>query len=235
MNNLIKKTARVAGFVLCMAYSFALGKYAVFPYEYIYELKHTYFTRDQVQTERNPMYLYKRAMHRTFPGKGDVVMVGDSLTDNARWDDMFPDAKIVNRGIAGDDTTGVLARIDTLIATGAKKAFIMLGTNDIDRGMSAEGIVNNIGNIAGQLNEAGMEIIIESTLLSGKRYHQKNSMINEINRQLAILCKARNYHYIDINQALAASGLLNPEYSLDDTHINHKGYAAWRQEIAGFF
>lgn len=235
MPHIIKKAAVMAGLMLCIAYSFALGKYAIFPYTYIYELKHTYFSSAQVQTERNPMYLYKRAMYRTFPGKGDYVMVGDSLTDNARWDDMFPDAKIVNRGIAGDDTTGVLERIDTLIATGAKKAFIMLGTNDIDRGMSAEAIVNNIGNIAAQLNEAGMDIIIESTLLSGKLYHQKNSMINEINRQLVILCKARNYHYVDINQALATSGLLNPEYSLDDTHINYKGYEAWRQEIAGFF
>ncbi|WP_168195933.1 GDSL-type esterase/lipase family protein [Nissabacter sp. SGAir0207] len=231
----MKQVAIGVGLLAAMGYSFALGKYAVFPYNYIYELKHTYFTKEQVQAERNPVYLFKRAMYSAFQGKGDYVMVGDSLTENARWDDIFPDYKIVNRGIAGDDTAGVLERIEDITSTGAKKAFIMLGTNDIDRGVSAEGIANNIILIADKLKAAGMEVVVESTLLSGKTLAQKNSVINDVNRRLVALCAEKQYHYVDINPAMTIDGLLNPEYSVDDTHVNYKGYKAWRTEIANLF
>lgn len=231
----VKGAVVAAGMSLVFVYGFALGKYAVFPYNTIYELKHKYFTSEKSDTVRNATYLYKRDMYKEFRGQGDYVMVGDSITENARWDDIFPGYKIVNRGIAGDDTTGILERIDDIIATGAKKAFIMVGTNDIDRGMSADGIVNNISEIAKKLKSAGMDIVVESTLFSGETLRQKNIVINEINNKLTELCKEKNYHYVDINKSLAVNNVLNPEYSLDDTHINFKGYKAWRNEIAGFF
>ena len=230
-----KHAAAAAGLALALGYGFALGKYAVFPYNYIYEFKHRYFTSGQVDTARNQTYLFKRDMYKEFHGQGDYVMVGDSITENARWDDIFPGHKVINRGIAGDDTAGVLARINDIIATGAKKAFIMIGTNDIDRGMSADGIVNNIGEIADKLKAAGMEVVVESTLLSGKTLHQKNSVINEVNKKLSVLCDQKSYHYVDINKALTVNGLLNPDFSVDDTHINFKGYEAWRLEIADLF
>lgn len=56
----------------------------------------------------------------------DVVFIGDSITDSAEWEDLFPSLKIANRGIAGDTTKGVLNRMDTIYSTNAKKAFIMI-------------------------------------------------------------------------------------------------------------
>ncbi|PLR29301.1 hypothetical protein CYR55_22855, partial [Chimaeribacter californicus] len=106
---------------------------------------------------------------------------------------------------------------------------------DIDRGMSADGIANNIGEIAEKLKAAGMEIIVESTLLSGKTLHQKNIVINDLNKKLEVMCNQKSYHYVDINKTLAVNGLLNPDFSVDDTHINFKGYSAWRTEIANLF
>ncbi|PLR52066.1 GDSL-type esterase/lipase family protein [Chimaeribacter arupi] len=235
MNLKMKNVAIAAGVALVFGYGFALGKYAIFPYSTIYELKHKYFTSETSDTVRNATYLYKRDMYKEFHGKGDYVMVGDSITENARWDDIFPNYKIVNRGIAGDDTTGILERIDDIIATGAKKAFIMVGTNDIDRGMSADGIVENIGKIADKLKEAGMDIVVESTLFSGETLRQKNIVINQINNKLTKFCKEKSYHYVDINKSLAVDGVLNPEFSLDDTHINFKGYKAWSNEISDLF
>lgn len=231
----LKNAAIAAGVSLVFVYGFALGKYAIFPYNTIYELKHKYFTSEQSDTVRNTTYLYKRDMYKEFRGQGDYVMVGDSITENARWDDIFPNYKIVNRGIAGDDTTGILERIDDIVATGAKKAFIMVGTNDIDRGMSADGIVNNIGKIADKLKASGMDVVVESTLYSGETLRQKNIVINEVNNKLTALCKEKKYHYVDINKSLAVNGVLNPEFSLDDTHINFRGYKAWRDEISALF
>lgn len=32
----------------------------------------------------------------------DIVFVGDSITDGAEWEDLFPNYYIANRGISGD-------------------------------------------------------------------------------------------------------------------------------------
>ena len=37
---------------------------------------------------------------------GDIVFMGDSLTDGARWDEMFPGVPIKNRGINADLSPG---------------------------------------------------------------------------------------------------------------------------------
>jgi len=64
----------------------------------------------------------------------DIVFIGDSLTDSAEWEDLFPSSNIANRGIGGDRTNGVLKRMNSIYSTNASKAFIMLGINDLKFG-----------------------------------------------------------------------------------------------------
>jgi hypothetical protein len=44
-----------------------------------------------------------------FPPKGQIVMVGDSLTEFAPWNGMFPNEEIANYGISGDTVEGYRA------------------------------------------------------------------------------------------------------------------------------
>ena len=43
---------------------------------------------------------------------GDVVMLGDSITEGADWAALLPQTRVHNHGIGGDDTVGVLRRLD---------------------------------------------------------------------------------------------------------------------------
>jgi hypothetical protein len=50
-----------------------------------------------------PYYQSKLALFR-------AVMPGDSLTEGIDWRELFPDVKILNRGISGDTSAGVLTK-----------------------------------------------------------------------------------------------------------------------------
>ncbi len=55
-------------------------------------------------------------------------MLGDSITDYGSWDTLFQRDDILNHGIIGDTTQGVLNRLQYINNT-VEKAFIMIGVN----------------------------------------------------------------------------------------------------------
>lgn len=76
--------------------------------------------------------------------KEKIVFLGDSLIDKGEWNELLSNEDIANRGINGDTTEGVLNRIDSVIALVPKKAFIMIGTNDVGRGESKDIILKKL-------------------------------------------------------------------------------------------
>jgi hypothetical protein len=66
-----------------------------------------------------------------FPQKGQIAMVGDSLSELAPWNGMFPNEEIANYGISGDTVEGVLARVPCILASHASKLFVMIGINNL--------------------------------------------------------------------------------------------------------
>jgi len=49
--------------------------------------------------------------------------------------------KVLNSGIEGDITSGVLARLDEVIRHQPAKLFICIGTNDLARGIAVPSII----------------------------------------------------------------------------------------------
>ncbi len=64
-------------------------------------------------------------------GAGDIVFLGDSITEGAEWNELFPDLPVRDRGISGDTTAGVLARLDTVTASRPAAVFLLIGTNEL--------------------------------------------------------------------------------------------------------
>ena len=64
----------------------------------------------------NPLYIERTSLFQELeiPSKS-IVFLGDSLTDRAEWAEFFPDKRIINRGVGGDTTEGVLNRLDEII------------------------------------------------------------------------------------------------------------------------
>jgi len=55
----------------------------------------------------------------------DIIFIGNSITDGAKWSELFDDPHIKNRVINGDVTTGVMARIDEVISRKRAKIFLI--------------------------------------------------------------------------------------------------------------
>ena len=162
----------------------------------------------------------------------DVVFIGDSITDEAEWKELFPSLKIANRGIMSDRTDGVLKRMDSIYSTNAIKAFIMIGINDIFNGVEVNTVVENYNSIIRKLVAHRMQVYVQSTLLTGKQKAQQNKKIEALNDHLKKIAYANeSVTYIDLNIILAKDSFLNADYSRDGMHLNGDGYAVWKNLI----
>jgi len=203
-----------------------------------------YFARGSASRPENAdqassYWLEKKTFFDALGIYASVVMVGDSLTDGAEWREMFPGVAVVNRGVDGDTTAGVLRRMEGITSARARKAFVMIGINDFKDGRSVDAVFQDYRDIVSRLNEGGMKVFVQSTLLCNEAKAEWISCasiqgkIRELNRRLAGLASAR-VTFIDINAGLAGAGGLKPELTYDGVHLNGEGYRVWRDAISKF-
>src|SRR5688500_7347332 len=73
-------------------------------------------------------YYHQRVTHfkRLTDTRGDMVFIGNSITDGAEWSELFNDLDIKNRGISGDVSAGVLHRLKEEAQRKPAKVFLLL-------------------------------------------------------------------------------------------------------------
>jgi lysophospholipase L1-like esterase len=184
-------------------------------------------------------YEQKVTMYGLLPHpKRSIVFLGDSITDIAEWSEIWQNNKVKNRGISSDNTFGVLARLDDVIAFVPEKIFIMIGINDIARDTPDSMIIGNHEKICRRLKAAlpKTKIFIESLLPTNNnfsefhRHQNKMEHIRFVNDALKQLCKKYDLTYVDLySQFLDSSGKLSKQYTNDGLHINGYGYALWKK------
>src|SRR5215475_6172002 len=60
----------------------------------------------------------------------DVVMLGDSITAQGEWANILPRRRILNLGVGGDTSAGLLNRLRDVIALKPRIVLVMIGLND---------------------------------------------------------------------------------------------------------
>ncbi len=165
--------------------------------------------------------------------QGDIVFIGDSLTDGARWDEMLPGLPVKNRGINADTTAGVLARLDEVIAGNPAKIFVLIGTNDLPwyEYKADDEILDVYSKIVKQLREELPECrtFVQSLL---PRHLVYANRIIKLNKQLQALAEENGCTYIDLFHALVDSkGGLRKDLTNDDLHLLGDGYLIWAETI----
>ncbi len=231
---MFKQYTKYSFFLLLVAIiSFSYGmitiKYQFFPY---HQLKSLFVTT--VDTSVHPHYLRRKSFFDVNGHQADIVMVGDSITEGAEWHELFPNLSIVNRGIGWDTTEGLLHRMESIYSTGAKKAFIMIGINDLGQNRSVDEIFVDYVKVLEQLISHNITPYIQSTILAGGRHIDRNKSIMMLNLRLKNWAEENGLIFIDLNQYLAAGGGLNMSFSDDGIHLNGQGYAVWKTAIQKF-
>ncbi|KKQ53544.1 MAG: GDSL family lipase [Parcubacteria group bacterium GW2011_GWD2_38_11] len=164
--------------------------------------------------------------------KTNIVMLGDSLTYNANWDELLGRNDVVNRGIPGDNTEGILDRMEYVYNLNPRACFLMMGVNDFFIERSETDVFNNYKNVIAGLREHEIVPIVQSTLYlnpTQDRFISINEKIKKLNGMLKEYSEKNNVAYIDINDSLLKEkeGI----YYGDGIHILGKGYYLWREKI----
>lgn len=165
------------------------------------------------------------------PLNGGIAFVGDSLTDWARWNEMFPDQRVRNFGIAGDTTVGLQHRLDQVIDAKPAKIFLMIGTNDVEFGRyTPEEIVAHIEDMLERLKASlpAAKIYVESLL---PRQPEWDAKVRAVNALLKPVAEKNATAYIDLYPLFAKDGRLDPRYTVDDIHMAGEGYVRWCNAI----
>lgn len=203
------------------------------------------WVNDMSRNPDDPAYLsiYYRLRKMYFSvaphSSNSIVFLGDSITDEGDWSKLFPDLPVVNRGIGGDTTLGVLNRLDQVIALEPTQIFLMIGTNDLCFNRSIPDTITNYRKILTRLHTQlpSTKIYIQSVLpfndtIFPSRALRSNNNIEKLNVEIKKLAKEYNDPYINLVPAFSgADGRLPSQYTSDGLHLSDAGYLLWREQI----
>ena len=188
------------------------------------------FTRLAVERIERNHYLQRADLYRYSKiQEGDIVFIGDSITDGGCWDELFPGLNVKNRGINADDTVGVLARLDDIICCKPAALFILIGTNDLNwwAYRHDKEILDNYHEILRRCKESTPEtkVFVESILPRARRYANH---IRTLNLHLEKMAEEFGYTFINLFPYFAdETGALKAEYNNDHLHLMSSGYEQW--------
>jgi lysophospholipase L1-like esterase len=179
-----------------------------------------------------PQQVDQAAVYRQYPrGEGDVVFVGDSITAGTPYAEVFGPYK--NRGIGGDTTDAVLARLDEVLRGHPDRVFLMVGTNDVARESSTGETVETYRRILKRIKaeSPGTKVFVQSVLPVNHAVLQtpadRNPAIRELNGALAPSASEEGAKFIDLTGVVAdGGGSLKRELTTDGLHLNLAGKLA---------
>jgi lysophospholipase L1-like esterase len=170
-----------------------------------------------------------------------IIFLGDSITEGAQWNELLNNPNVINRGIGGDTTEGVLSRLDEVIRHKPDKLFLMIGTNDINFGIRIETIAENIEAILTRVNEQSSETelfvqsVLPVNLSAASPFQHNNKGVLLLNTQIKELCNHMSITYIDLHaRFIDSNGQLRSELTNDGLHLLGSGYLLWKNQIEHF-
>ncbi|MEI6445870.1 MAG: SGNH/GDSL hydrolase family protein [Nostocales cyanobacterium ELA583] len=176
--------------------------------------------------------------------QGLTVLAGDSLS---LWfpPELLPeDRSWLNQGISGEVSNGLLQRLDFFDRTKPEMIFIMVGINDLIRGLDDQEILANYRQIISYLRRRHpqAEIVVESILPHGgervtwegkeKLLAIPNLRIRKLNQELKNLATEKGGKYLDLHPLFTdKKGNLRADFTTDGLHLSPPGYLVWRTAL----
>ena len=165
---------------------------------------------------------------------GDSLVAGHGLPQGEAFPDVLGrmliadgiDVTMVNSGVSGDTTAGGLARLNWSLASKPEAAIIVLGGNDLLRGLEPSASYENLEAIIEQLKARNVEV-----LLAGMQA-PRNLGADYANEFDAIYQKLAQAHDILFYPFFLDGVALQPEMNLSDgMHPNQRGITHIAEKI----
>jgi lysophospholipase L1-like esterase len=168
--------------------------------------------------------------------QGGIIFLGNSITEMGNWSKLLNDTTVLNRGIGGDITYGVLKRIDDVINRHPKKLFILLGINDIGKDIPDSVIAYNYIKIISKIKAGSpaTKIYVQSilpinpTVKNFPQHYDKAEHIPKVNAMLKANAGSMNYTYINLHPLfIDAQNRLDAKYTYEGLHLKPEAYIVW--------
>jgi lysophospholipase L1-like esterase len=176
------------------------------------------------------------------------ILLGDSISlwfptdllpgDNKTW---------LNQAISGETSAGILKRLNLFDKNQPQSIFIMIGINDLIRGVDDTQVLENYRQIVDYLRRQHpkTEIVVQSILPHGaeeatwegkdKLVKISNHRIRQLNAELQIIANKAGAKYLDLNRLFTnEEGNLLSDFTTDGLHLSHEGYIVWRSALKMF-
>lgn len=165
---------------------------------------------------------------------GDIVFIGNSITEQGGdWASKINHPKAKNRGIAGDTTEGVLARLNEITFYKPEKVFLLIGINDLFHNPNGvKKIHENTIKIMDEINakSPNTQIFVHTVLPTTT--DNLIAKITDLNSLLENSASVKPFTLIHLHQRFVLlNGKMNMDFSTDGVHLNEKGYAIWSEII----
>lgn len=171
---------------------------------------------------------------------GDIVFLGNSITDGGEFTELFHRKNALNRGISGDVISGVKERLHQVTKGHPAKIFLLIGINDVSHGKSASRIASEYESLVKQIRKESPEskLYLQSVMPidnSFKRYKNlfgRENVVPALNKEIERIAAENGCTYIDLWPALATEkGTLKKDFTNDGLHLTGNGYKAWANAI----
>jgi lysophospholipase L1-like esterase len=176
-----------------------------------------------------------------------TVLLGDSLS---LWfpAELLPGQRTwLNQGISGENSVGLLKRLNLLDELKPQTILVMVGVNDLIKGSSDEVVLENYKQILQALKQKHpkSEIVVQSLLPHGGDRltvddreavaNVANERIYKFNQKLSGLTSELEVSFLNLYPLFVdGDGLLTEAFSTDGLHLNQQGYQTWRSAIQMF-
>lgn len=175
------------------------------------------------------------------------VLAGDSISLWFPPELLPPQRTWLNQGISGEVSSGLLKRLPLFDNCNPEVIFVMIGINDLIRGVSPSEVLENHRAIVRDLVwvHPNARIVVQSILPhsgSGASWEGRDRLLNipndrigEINRELAAIASEEGVEFLDLYPLFADSqGNLRLDLTTDGLHLNEQGYLVWRTALMVF-
>lgn len=203
--------------VLCVIGSIGFFRYA--------ENKKTLAEREKVVREyyNNKLEIYATENSTYDDYAVDVAFLGDSLTDGYNLAQYYPQLVTANRGIGGETTHGLEARLKISVYDLCPKVAVMLiGGNNLDT------MLDNYEDILVGLrdNLPQTKVVLISLTAMGKDWAHKNQLATYNNVTVKKLAQKYGFTFVDMFTPLfnEQTGEIYDEYTTDGAHLTALGY-----------
>jgi lysophospholipase L1-like esterase len=186
-------------------------------------------------------YAQRKALFAQQPARtGRILFLGDSITEGGPWHRLLGDSTVINQGIGGDITFGVLQRLDEVVRHRPTRLFLLIGINDIGKDIPVAVIADNVRKIIEQVQRRSPEtqVFLQSVLPVNADYpgfpqhYDKEHQVLRLNPLLRAVAVARGCTFINLYPLLLdAQERLDARYTGDGLHLNEAGYAVWVQYL----